>query len=57
MSRSGAGTQAKLTELSKPTFFVSLASSAGNEQTHNARHLKRRSPPPARCRRPDCRNR
>ncbi|MFJ5032849.1 glycosyltransferase [Streptomyces sp. NPDC088560] len=41
MSRSGAGTQAKLTELSKPTFFVSLASSAGNEQTHNARHLKR----------------
>ncbi|WP_225847019.1 glycosyltransferase [Streptomyces sp. HPF1205] len=39
ISRSGAGTLAELTALGKPAVFVPLASSAGNEQTHNARHL------------------
>ncbi|WP_265651032.1 UDP-N-acetylglucosamine--N-acetylmuramyl-(pentapeptide) pyrophosphoryl-undecaprenol N-acetylglucosamine transferase [Streptomyces tauricus] len=39
LSRSGAGTIAELTALGKPAVFVPLASSAGNEQVHNARHL------------------
>ncbi|MET9643352.1 UDP-N-acetylglucosamine--N-acetylmuramyl-(pentapeptide) pyrophosphoryl-undecaprenol N-acetylglucosamine transferase [Streptomyces syringium] len=40
ISRSGAGTLAELTALGKPAVFVPLASSAGNEQAHNARHLE-----------------
>jgi UDP-N-acetylglucosamine--N-acetylmuramyl-(pentapeptide) pyrophosphoryl-undecaprenol N-acetylglucosamine transferase len=40
ISRSGAGTLAELTALGKPAVFVPLASSAGNEQVHNARHLQ-----------------
>ncbi|MBY8880863.1 UDP-N-acetylglucosamine--N-acetylmuramyl-(pentapeptide) pyrophosphoryl-undecaprenol N-acetylglucosamine transferase [Actinacidiphila acidipaludis] len=40
ISRSGAGTLAELTALGKPAVFVPLATSAGNEQTHNARHLE-----------------
>lgn len=40
VSRSGAGTLAELTALGKPTVFIPLASSAGNEQAHNARHLE-----------------
>jgi UDP-N-acetylglucosamine--N-acetylmuramyl-(pentapeptide) pyrophosphoryl-undecaprenol N-acetylglucosamine transferase len=40
ISRSGAGTLAELTALGKPAVFVPLASSAGDEQTHNARHLE-----------------
>ncbi|GAA2104426.1 undecaprenyldiphospho-muramoylpentapeptide beta-N-acetylglucosaminyltransferase [Streptomyces albiaxialis] len=40
LSRSGAGTLAELTALGKPAVFVPLASSAGNEQAHNARHLQ-----------------
>jgi UDP-N-acetylglucosamine--N-acetylmuramyl-(pentapeptide) pyrophosphoryl-undecaprenol N-acetylglucosamine transferase len=40
VSRSGAGTLAELTALGKPAVFVPLASSAGNEQSHNARHLE-----------------
>ncbi|MGW5285017.1 UDP-N-acetylglucosamine--N-acetylmuramyl-(pentapeptide) pyrophosphoryl-undecaprenol N-acetylglucosamine transferase [Streptomyces collinus] len=40
VSRSGAGTLAELTALGKPAVFVPLASSAGNEQVHNARHLE-----------------
>lgn len=40
VSRSGAGTLAELTALGKPALFVPLASSAGNEQAHNARHLE-----------------
>ncbi|REK89219.1 UDP-N-acetylglucosamine--N-acetylmuramyl-(pentapeptide) pyrophosphoryl-undecaprenol N-acetylglucosamine transferase [Streptomyces inhibens] len=40
VSRSGAGTLAELTALGKPAVFVPLASSAGNEQAHNARHLE-----------------
>lgn len=40
VSRSGAGTLAELTALGKPAVFIPLASSAGNEQTHNARHLE-----------------
>ncbi|KUM97355.1 UDP-N-acetylglucosamine--N-acetylmuramyl-(pentapeptide) pyrophosphoryl-undecaprenol N-acetylglucosamine transferase [Streptomyces yokosukanensis] len=40
ISRSGAGTLAELTALGKPAVFVPLASSAGNEQAHNARHLQ-----------------
>lgn len=40
VSRSGAGTLAELTALGKPAIFVPLASSAGNEQLHNARHLE-----------------
>ncbi|NUS14715.1 MAG: UDP-N-acetylglucosamine--N-acetylmuramyl-(pentapeptide) pyrophosphoryl-undecaprenol N-acetylglucosamine transferase, partial [Streptomyces sp.] len=39
VSRSGAGTLAELTALGKPAVLVPLASSAGNEQAHNARHL------------------
>ncbi|MEE1821206.1 UDP-N-acetylglucosamine--N-acetylmuramyl-(pentapeptide) pyrophosphoryl-undecaprenol N-acetylglucosamine transferase [Streptomyces sp. BE20] len=39
LSRSGAGTIAELTALGKAAVFVPLASSAGNEQAHNARHL------------------
>ncbi|MER7118432.1 glycosyltransferase [Streptomyces goshikiensis] len=39
ISRSGAGTVAELTALGKPAVFVPLATSAGNEQAHNARHL------------------
>ncbi|MET8694071.1 UDP-N-acetylglucosamine--N-acetylmuramyl-(pentapeptide) pyrophosphoryl-undecaprenol N-acetylglucosamine transferase [Streptomyces bauhiniae] len=40
VSRSGAGTLAELTALGKPAVFVPLASAAGNEQAHNARHLQ-----------------
>jgi UDP-N-acetylglucosamine--N-acetylmuramyl-(pentapeptide) pyrophosphoryl-undecaprenol N-acetylglucosamine transferase len=40
ISRSGAGTLAELTALGKPAVFIPLASSAGNEQAHNARHLQ-----------------
>ncbi|MFE5753791.1 glycosyltransferase [Streptomyces massasporeus] len=40
VSRSGAGTLAELTALGKPSVFIPLASSAGNEQAHNARHLE-----------------
>jgi UDP-N-acetylglucosamine--N-acetylmuramyl-(pentapeptide) pyrophosphoryl-undecaprenol N-acetylglucosamine transferase len=40
VSRSGAGTLAELTALGKPAVFLPLASSAGNEQVHNARHLE-----------------
>ncbi|MFC8929719.1 glycosyltransferase [Streptomyces albidoflavus] len=40
ISRSGAGTLAELTALGKPAVFAPLASSAGNEQAHNARHLR-----------------
>ncbi|MGW5465178.1 UDP-N-acetylglucosamine--N-acetylmuramyl-(pentapeptide) pyrophosphoryl-undecaprenol N-acetylglucosamine transferase [Streptomyces sp. NPDC003996] len=40
ISRSGAGTLAELTALGKPAVFVPLATSAGNEQAHNARHLQ-----------------
>ncbi|WP_354644201.1 UDP-N-acetylglucosamine--N-acetylmuramyl-(pentapeptide) pyrophosphoryl-undecaprenol N-acetylglucosamine transferase [Kitasatospora camelliae] len=40
VSRSGAGTLAELTALGKAAVFVPLASSAGNEQAHNARHLQ-----------------
>lgn len=39
ISRSGAGTLAELTALGKPAVFIPLASSAGNEQAHNARYL------------------
>ncbi|MFF4104297.1 glycosyltransferase [Streptomyces sp. NPDC001903] len=39
VSRSGAGTLAELTALGKAAVFVPLATSAGNEQAHNARHL------------------
>lgn len=39
ISRSGAGTVAELTALGRAAVFVPLASSAGNEQAHNARHL------------------
>ncbi|RDS64412.1 UDP-N-acetylglucosamine--N-acetylmuramyl-(pentapeptide) pyrophosphoryl-undecaprenol N-acetylglucosamine transferase [Streptomyces sp. M7] len=39
VSRSGAGTLAELTALGKPAVFIPLATSAGNEQAHNARHL------------------
>lgn len=39
ISRSGAGTIAELTALGKPAVFVPLATLAGNEQVHNARHL------------------
>ncbi|MFC1437565.1 UDP-N-acetylglucosamine--N-acetylmuramyl-(pentapeptide) pyrophosphoryl-undecaprenol N-acetylglucosamine transferase [Streptacidiphilus sp. N1-10] len=39
ISRSGAGTIAELTALGKASILVPLASSAGGEQTHNARHL------------------
>lgn len=40
ISRSGAGTIAELTALGKAAVFAPLASSAGNEQAHNARHLQ-----------------
>lgn len=40
ISRSGAGTIAELTALGKAAVFIPLASSAGNEQAHNARHLE-----------------
>lgn len=39
ISRSGAGTIAELTALGKPAIFIPLATAAGNEQEHNARHL------------------
>ncbi|MEV0112540.1 UDP-N-acetylglucosamine--N-acetylmuramyl-(pentapeptide) pyrophosphoryl-undecaprenol N-acetylglucosamine transferase [Streptomyces sp. NPDC050844] len=39
ISRSGAGTLAEVTALGKPAVFIPLATSAGNEQAHNARHL------------------
>lgn len=39
ISRSGAGTIAELTALGKPSVLIPLASSAGGEQAHNARHL------------------
>lgn len=39
ISRSGAGTIAELTALGKAAVFVPLATSAGNEQVHNAEHL------------------
>ncbi|MER7047947.1 UDP-N-acetylglucosamine--N-acetylmuramyl-(pentapeptide) pyrophosphoryl-undecaprenol N-acetylglucosamine transferase [Streptomyces jumonjinensis] len=40
VSRSGAGTISELTALGKPSLLVPLASSAGNEQEHNALHLQ-----------------
>jgi len=40
ISRSGAGTIAELTALGKASVLIPLASSAGNEQMHNARHLQ-----------------
>lgn len=42
VSRSGAGTIAELTALGKATVFIPLATSAGDEQRHNARHLQER---------------
>lgn len=39
ISRSGAGTLAELTALGKAAVFVPLATSAGNEQWHNAHEL------------------
>ncbi|MBK6013800.1 UDP-N-acetylglucosamine--N-acetylmuramyl-(pentapeptide) pyrophosphoryl-undecaprenol N-acetylglucosamine transferase [Streptomyces sp. MBT53] len=41
ISRSGAGTIAELTALGKPCVLIPLATSAGNEQEHNALHLQR----------------
>ncbi|MFI5800977.1 UDP-N-acetylglucosamine--N-acetylmuramyl-(pentapeptide) pyrophosphoryl-undecaprenol N-acetylglucosamine transferase [Streptomyces sp. NPDC051677] len=40
ISRSGAGTIAELTALGKPSVLIPLATSAGNEQEHNALHLQ-----------------
>ncbi|MDH6113699.1 UDP-N-acetylglucosamine--N-acetylmuramyl-(pentapeptide) pyrophosphoryl-undecaprenol N-acetylglucosamine transferase [Kitasatospora sp. MAP12-15] len=40
VSRSGAGTIAELTALGKASVLVPLATSAGGEQEHNARHLQ-----------------
>ncbi|WP_457030817.1 UDP-N-acetylglucosamine--N-acetylmuramyl-(pentapeptide) pyrophosphoryl-undecaprenol N-acetylglucosamine transferase [Kitasatospora sp. P5_F3] len=40
ISRSGAGTIAELTALGKAAVFIPLATSAGNEQAHNATHLQ-----------------
>ena len=40
IARSGAGTIAELTALGKAAVLVPLATSAGNEQAHNARHLQ-----------------
>ncbi|MEV5873500.1 UDP-N-acetylglucosamine--N-acetylmuramyl-(pentapeptide) pyrophosphoryl-undecaprenol N-acetylglucosamine transferase [Streptomyces sp. NPDC052101] len=40
ISRSGAGTIAELTALGKPSILIPLATSAGNEQEHNALHLQ-----------------
>ncbi|GAB3108639.1 undecaprenyldiphospho-muramoylpentapeptide beta-N-acetylglucosaminyltransferase [Streptomyces calidiresistens] len=42
IARSGAGTIAELTALGKPSLLVPLATSAGGEQAHNARHLQSR---------------
>lgn len=39
ISRSGAGTIAELTALGKAAVLIPLATSAGNEQVHNAGHL------------------
>ncbi|MFI7121977.1 UDP-N-acetylglucosamine--N-acetylmuramyl-(pentapeptide) pyrophosphoryl-undecaprenol N-acetylglucosamine transferase [Amycolatopsis sp. NPDC049868] len=39
VSRSGAGTIAEVTALGTAAVFIPLASSAGGEQAHNARHL------------------
>lgn len=39
ISRSGAGTLAEVTALGKAAVFIPLATAAGNEQVHNARHL------------------
>ncbi|MDF5754562.1 UDP-N-acetylglucosamine--N-acetylmuramyl-(pentapeptide) pyrophosphoryl-undecaprenol N-acetylglucosamine transferase [Spongiactinospora sp. TRM90649] len=41
ISRSGAGTLAEVTALGKPAVFIPLATAAGDEQAHNARHLQR----------------
>ncbi|MET7725320.1 UDP-N-acetylglucosamine--N-acetylmuramyl-(pentapeptide) pyrophosphoryl-undecaprenol N-acetylglucosamine transferase [Streptomyces mirabilis] len=40
ISRSGAGTIAELTALGKPSILIPLATSAGNEQEHNALYLQ-----------------
>nr|WP_202501647.1 UDP-N-acetylglucosamine--N-acetylmuramyl-(pentapeptide) pyrophosphoryl-undecaprenol N-acetylglucosamine transferase [Streptomyces sp. SID5785] len=40
LARSGAGTIAELTALGKASVLVPLATSAGNEQAHNAAHLE-----------------
>ncbi|GAA3444761.1 UDP-N-acetylglucosamine--N-acetylmuramyl-(pentapeptide) pyrophosphoryl-undecaprenol N-acetylglucosamine transferase [Planomonospora venezuelensis] len=40
VSRSGAGTIAEVTALGKAAVFIPLASSAGDEQAHNARYLQ-----------------
>ncbi len=40
ISRSGAGTIAEVTALGKAAVLIPLASSAGNEQAHNAAHLQ-----------------
>ncbi|MFI6440157.1 UDP-N-acetylglucosamine--N-acetylmuramyl-(pentapeptide) pyrophosphoryl-undecaprenol N-acetylglucosamine transferase [Streptomyces sp. NPDC050759] len=45
VSRSGAGTLAELTALGKAAVFIPLATSAGNEQVHNARHLQEAGAP------------
>ncbi|MEV0254752.1 UDP-N-acetylglucosamine--N-acetylmuramyl-(pentapeptide) pyrophosphoryl-undecaprenol N-acetylglucosamine transferase [Streptomyces sp. NPDC050732] len=39
ISRSGAGTISELTALGKAAVLIPLATSVGNEQVHNARHL------------------
>ncbi|TKK86286.1 undecaprenyldiphospho-muramoylpentapeptide beta-N-acetylglucosaminyltransferase [Herbidospora galbida] len=41
VSRSGAGTIAEVTALGKAAVLIPLASSAGNEQAHNASYLER----------------
>ncbi|MEU0738990.1 glycosyltransferase [Streptomyces sp. NPDC006134] len=41
VARSGAGTVSEPTALGKPSVLVPLASSAGNDQEHNALHLER----------------
>lgn len=40
VSRSGAGTIAEITALGKASVLIPLATSAGNEQAHNAAHLR-----------------
>ncbi|MEV0445340.1 UDP-N-acetylglucosamine--N-acetylmuramyl-(pentapeptide) pyrophosphoryl-undecaprenol N-acetylglucosamine transferase [Streptomyces spectabilis] len=40
IARSGAGTIAELTALGKPSILIPLATSAGNEQEHNALYLQ-----------------
>lgn len=40
VARSGAGTISELAALGKPAVLIPLASSAGGEQTYNARHLE-----------------